>query len=436
VQIEKPAEGTKYSPAVVFDPTARFDPLNTEAAADVYKQKKSPKRGVATNFKQIAMPELLSFGVSWCYDWGSTYNPSRLEILKQSDMVYAPMGWNGVPQTSHLVNNRAAGAEYLLGFNEPNLAGQANLTPEQAAALWPAMVEAAAEADLRLVSPAMCWGTMAGYSDPVVWLDDFFARPEVSLDGIDAIAGHAYMPNTAGVKAFARKFAKYDKPFWLTEFCYDMNGRISDNPADHIDFMSEILTYLEADPLVGKYAWFMDTGMGTEGGNCALLDWVGRPSPVLTPLGVLYNSASSLDKTTYYAPSENIPAEHYSDSSATAIASGEGWSPTVVPRLTSDTAGTLDIDFGSKCWVEYMVDVPSDGTYRLEVRYAAPRELSLSLTTEWIEDQTAVYAATGSQTTWATAGVPVAMLSGKQTIRLGYVKGVASINWLRLTPAK
>jgi hypothetical protein len=421
---------------VVFDPSAQFPTLDTKAAADVYKQKKSQKRGVSTNFKVVAMPELLGPGVSWCYDWASTYNPSRLALYNSNDMVYAPMGWNSVPRTVDLVNNSAAGSEYLLGFNEPNLAGQADLTPQEAAALWPAMVDAATEAGLGLVSPAMCWGTMDGYLDPEVWLDDFFAQEGVSLEGVDAIAGHAYMPNTSGVKAFCRKFAKYGKPFWLTEFCYDLYGQISDDPAKHITFMAEILTYLEADPLICKYAWFMDTGMGTEGGNCALLDWVGKSSPTLSPLGVLYVGASSLDKETAYAPDENIPAEHYSDSSATAIAEGEGWNPSVVPALTTDTAGTLDISFGSKCWVEYVVDIPADGTYRLDIRYAAPRELTLSLTTEWIEDQTVVFPATGGQTSWSSAGKPVAMLSGKQTIRLGYVKGVASINWLRLTPAK
>ncbi len=431
--IEKPAPGTKLAVATVIDPEAEFAPLDGKAAEDVYKQKKSDKRGISTNFKVAEMPDLLSFGVSWCYDWGSAYDNVRQGRLSRNDMVYAPMGWNGVPKESDLKSNRITGSEYLLGFNEPNLSGQAYLTPQEAAELWTGMVEVAAAADLKLVSPAMCWGTMPGYSDPEVWLDHFFRQPGVSLDQVDAIAGHAYMPNTGGVKAFCRKFAKYGKPFWLTEFCYDLNGQISNDPAKHIAFMSDIITYLEADPSIGKYAWFMDTGMGTAGGNCALIDWAGKPSPVLTPLGVLYNSASSLDKETHYAPGENIPAEHYSDSSATAIAAGEDWSTTVVPLLTTDAAGTLDIRFGPDCWVEYMVDVPADGTYRLDVRYATPRAVEMTLTTQWIEDQTIKVAASGNETSWASAGAPVAMLSGKQTIRLSYAQGTARINWLRLT---
>ncbi len=434
--IEKPEPGTKLAVEDVIDPDARFAPLDNKAAADVYRQKKSAKRGISTNFKVAEMPDLLGFGVSWCYDWGSDYNPARQGQLSRNDMTYAPMGWNDAPDGKDLSSNRNTGSEYLLGFNEPNLSGQAYLTPREAAARWADMVEVAAASRLRLVSPAMCWGTMPGYSDPEVWLDDFFAQPGVSPDQVDAISGHAYMPNTAGVKAFCRKFAKYGKPFWLTEFCYDLNGQISNDPAKHIAFMSDIITYLEADPLIGKYAWFMDTGMGDVGGNCALIDWVGKPAPVLSPLGVLYNSASSLDKETHYAPGENIPAEHYSDSSATAIAAGEGWSATVVPSLTTDSAGTLDIGFGPDCWVEYMVDVPADGTFRLDVRYAAPRAVEMALTTQWIEDQKVELQATGGDTGWTSAGVPVAMLSGRQTIRLTYAKGTARINWIRLTPIK
>jgi hypothetical protein len=30
-------------------------------------------------------------------------------------------------------------AQYLLGFNEPDNSGQANMTPQQAAGLWPSL---------------------------------------------------------------------------------------------------------------------------------------------------------------------------------------------------------------------------------------------------------------------------------------------------------
>ncbi len=430
------------TPAEV-DGNAAFATLDADAAQnDVYKQKKSQKRGVATNFLITNMPDLLGPGVSWCYDWGGDYRADRWANLKKNGMVYAPMGWNNNPGLSSLKSNKSEGTEYVLGYNEPNLRDQANMSPTTAAGRWTGFVSNAKAAGIKIVSPAMCYGNTTGYSDPVVWFDEFLRKTGVSLDDMDAIAGHTYMPNTPGVKAFARKFAKYGKPFWLTEFCH-ANNTISTDRAQHMSFMSEIITWLEADPAIGKYSWFMDSGYGKQGGNCELIDRSdpsqplenGRPQPgVLNELGLLYISASSLDKTTYYSVGENIPAEHYSDSSATEPASAEdGWVATVVPYITTDSKGTLEIHFGTDCMVEYLIDVPKDGTYRLDVRYATARPLKMAFATEKVEDQTVEFESTGANDTWKTAGVKVYMRKGKQTIRLSYMSGMARINWIRFT---
>lgn len=424
------------------DGNATFADLDQAAKNDLYKQKKSEKRGTATNFLITNMPDLLGPGVSWCYDWGGDYRADRWEKLRRNGMVYAPMGWSGNPTVSSLEQNRSEGAEYVLGYNEPNLRDQANMSPSYAANLWRGFVSNAKAAGMKIISPAMCYGNTTNYSDPVVWLDEFLAKDGVSLDDIDGIAGHTYMPNTSGVKAFARKFAKYGKPFWLTEFCH-ANGTISTDRSQHLSFMSEIITWLEADPAVGKYSWFMDSGYGDKGGNCELIDRSDPSKPldrynpqagVLNELGVLYISASSLDKTTCYNVGENIPAEHYSDSSATESASSaEGWKSSVVPYPTTDGAGTLEIHFGTGCWVEYRVDVPEDGTYRLDVRYTSERPLKMTLTTKKIEDQSVEFEPTGAIDAWKTSGAKVYMAKGIQTIRLSYSSGMARINWLRIT---
>nr|AIA99580.1 hypothetical protein [uncultured bacterium contig00100(2014)] len=408
--------------------------LTQDPQDDVYKQKKSAKRGISTNFKITNMPDLLGPGVSWAYDWGDAYSELRWEALRRNKIAYAPMGWNNVPN-GKIAEHAKAGAEYLLGFNEPNLADQANISPAEAAKRWQGMLKLASDTGLKLVSPAMCWGTSkfdgVDYGNPVKWFDAWLAQDGVSLDQFDAIAGHTYMPNTSGVKGFVRMFAKYNKPFWLTEFCH-ANNTISTDRNLQMAFMSEILTYLEADPQIGKYSWFMDTGYGN-GGNSELIDWQGKMTPSLNPLGVLYVHASSLDKETHYNMNENIPAEHYSDSSATASASAaEGWKPSVLPYVTSDAKGTLEIHFGTDCWVEYLVDIPADGEYRFDIRYAAPRKLEMNFTSAAGETAVA-FEPTGNNKTWATAGVPVTLKAGKQTVRLSYKSGIARINWIRVT---
>lgn len=73
----------------------------------------------------------------------------------------------------------------ILAYNEPNLTDQANMTPTRASELWPNLVAVAEKLGMRLTSPAMNYGTLAGYSDPEVWLDEFYSKPGVSLDDVE-----------------------------------------------------------------------------------------------------------------------------------------------------------------------------------------------------------------------------------------------------------
>ena len=87
-----------------------------------------------------------------------------------------------------------AGSTHLLGFNEPNHQQQANLQPEEAAALWPQLqqvwplpgstllrpqgrgaVQAADKHGLLLGTPAAApCGAACVLPDPFLWWDRFF----------------------------------------------------------------------------------------------------------------------------------------------------------------------------------------------------------------------------------------------------------------------
>lgn len=76
-----------------------------------------------------------------------------------------------------LNNSLPRGATALLGFNEPNHAEQAALSPGDAAALWPLLEAAAGGAGgLRLGSPsaAPCGANCFWSPDPFAWLSEFF----------------------------------------------------------------------------------------------------------------------------------------------------------------------------------------------------------------------------------------------------------------------
>jgi hypothetical protein len=123
-------------------------------------QSKSAKRGVGYGFKSAADLTALAPGLSWWYNWAPTPDASVVNAYQALGMEFAPMQWNkdlnGTTVTADaLAAKIPAGAKYLLGFNEPNFKSQANLTPSQAAALWPVLQEVARRKNLKLVSPAV-----------------------------------------------------------------------------------------------------------------------------------------------------------------------------------------------------------------------------------------------------------------------------------------
>lgn len=53
--------------------------------------------------------------------------------------------------------------KYLLVAIEPNLTSQSNLTPSEAAAIWPGHEAISAHTGVQIVGPQITWGTRAGY---------------------------------------------------------------------------------------------------------------------------------------------------------------------------------------------------------------------------------------------------------------------------------
>lgn len=194
-----------------------------EGTETVSTMPRSTKRGVSFSITNITDAFLLSESISWYYNWGNTPNgdAQTQQFLEASDIDYCPMCWSGSYSADRIRAYVKAhpNVKYLLGFNEPNLTDQANMTPQRAGELWPAVVRLAKELNLKLGAPAMNYGTLSGYSNPIKWLDEFFSIDSVSIDDIDFIPIHCYMMNPSAVKGYVEMFEKYNKPIWMTEFC-------------------------------------------------------------------------------------------------------------------------------------------------------------------------------------------------------------------------
>jgi hypothetical protein len=115
------------------------------------------------------------------------------------------------------------------------------------------------------------------------------------------------------------RFAKYGKPIWLTEFCaWEYQEPLTTNAQVGYLFqrntMIEKVEFLELNPQVEKYAWFIPrTNNDGEFPYMQLLKKVqGTVLPgTLTELGQIYVNMSSFDLSKYYGLGEKIPAKNY-----------------------------------------------------------------------------------------------------------------------------
>src|SRR5580704_5437490 len=244
---------------------------------------KSAKRGVAYDLASPADLAALSPGVSWWYNWSPYPNAGvPANYATQYGMQFEPMLWTFNFTVSGMQTNG-----YILVLNEPNLVTQANVTPQQAAQMWPQFEVLASQTGAKIVGPAMTWGTMTGYEDPVAWLDAFYAAYEAANNGrqprIDYLAFHWY---DYGLAAQLDRLTKYGKPFWVTEFAnwHSQNDGAEINTlAKQEAQMTDMVATCESRSDVFRYAWY--TGrVSPDPHFSSLLSTSGQ----LTGLGQLY----------------------------------------------------------------------------------------------------------------------------------------------------
>jgi len=386
----------------------------------VSSQTKSAKKGLGYGNHSVADMEVISPGVSWWYNWYYQPEAAVFSSYQNLNMEFVPMAWNGDFDETALRNYLSAhpDVKYLLGFNEPNFTTQANMTTEEAAAVWPRLEAIADDYGLKLVSPAVNYcdncvdipGT-DNDSDPTAWLDAFFAAcPDCR---VDYIAVHWYACSVDALSWYIDMFKKYNRPIWLTEFaCWENNPTLD----DQMSYMIGALNYLEQDSSVFRYAWF--TGR-SDGPNISIFD---DASGTLTPLGDLYvNFNPGHDTTSFTDIPARIEAENYSRMQGIQL------------EKTSDVDGFANvgwIDDGD--WLEYNINVTEAKDYPFYVRTAgtATGQIAAQIDGETIKTMT--IPSTGGWQTWTTVSSNLSLPQGEHLLRLNVQTGGFNLNWLQI----
>ena len=229
---------------------------------------KSSKRGLAYNLIQSQDFEAIRSGVSWWYNWYFRTDATD-DFETDHEMEFIPMLWGYNQESDYVVLEEwllaHPNTDTVLVMNEPNLVDQANMTPLAAVAYWKRYEQFQADMlashgrYIRLVGPAMTWGTMPNYSDPVVWLDAFYAEFQAAEGRdpiIDALAFHWY---DYGLDDQLTRLEKYGKPFWVTEMAnwHVEAGWVIDSPEKQRDTMIDMVAVCEGREDVERYAWFI-----------------------------------------------------------------------------------------------------------------------------------------------------------------------------------
>ena len=237
------------------------------------------KKGLGSCDERTTPDELRRLHLGWYYNWKPLST-----IAPVPGVEFVPMFWSAgdlTPENISAVNQSAAA--HVLGFNEPDMVGQANMTPEECLELWPQLMTL----KQRLGSPAPATSS---------WLKNFL--PEAKRRGlrVDFVCLHRYPditdPDAVGKIEAMLKGAhrEFGLPVWFTECgaadvsAWHQPQLAKPTPGMARTFLKNLLAMLESLPFVERYAWFADR-VGDEYSLGTIFD---PHANRLTPLGEIY----------------------------------------------------------------------------------------------------------------------------------------------------
>ncbi|KAJ7164957.1 glycosyl hydrolase catalytic core-domain-containing protein [Mycena filopes] len=214
--------------------------LSTFAAA------RNPKRGfplVAGSESDLGRAN--NGQCSWFYNWSPSPSPA---VKVPPGLTFVPMQWGRDNVGQFLDSVRRSGAQTVLGFNEPELTGQSNIPPAEAAQLWQQHIQPLKNGGVRLGSPAVS-SAPAG----LPWLASFINACTGCT--LDFVVVHWFGEGANNFIGYLERvhatFPQYS--VWITEFACT-----SANSEDITTFLAAALKFLD-DPAQGwieRYSWF------------------------------------------------------------------------------------------------------------------------------------------------------------------------------------
>ena len=242
---------------------------SVQPAPSTNTQSGSGKRGLAYDNSSPNLNIFDGYGkITWAYNWGSSPGdlPSKFE--------YVPLCFKGsVNQTDWMDDAHAAigrGSSHLMSFNEPDMPAQANMAVADAVLAFNELMKPLATGNIKIGSPAVSNGVNANQG--LNWLTPFLQQ--CTGCPIHFVPVHWYgctNSPTCTVNGDVQMFKKQMQdamnaavvngqkvPIWITEF------------QTHLDeqaFLAQVLPWLDSQPQVERYSYFMASSVSLTSGN-------------------------------------------------------------------------------------------------------------------------------------------------------------------------
>jgi len=219
------------------------------------------KKGVGAWGFNGASQALAESGVSWYYTWSASPGVSG-----PPGVQFVPMIWGAADVTASTLGQVKQEGDDLLGFNEPDMSSQSNLTAAQALSLWPQLMATG----MQLGSPAVA----DDGATPGGWLDQFMSGAAARGYRVNFITLHWYGSDFATAAAVSQLesylqavYARYHLPIWLTEFALANFGAspVTPTPRQQAAFVTAATAMLQGLSFVQRYAWFGLEATPTDG---------------------------------------------------------------------------------------------------------------------------------------------------------------------------
>ncbi len=260
---------------------------------------------------QSDVDKISELNLSWYYTWGTEPLQNAPENVEFIPMLWGNFGENS-KEMRWINNEEYKKYNYVLTFNEPDVADQANMTPQRTVELWQ-QVKKIQAAGVKVSSPSTSTPTVLltdtnnAYGTVGGWYSVYDQLMVQAEEHDDFVAVHFYFdwPGDFILGILDDLHERTGKPIWITEWGvgqwtqsqdFDWTGGPDEGNWQRnmiVDFVNNILPRLDKIDYIERYAWFPFDGSNTEkfGNGASGLFFCGNDDPKkgqLTSVGKAY----------------------------------------------------------------------------------------------------------------------------------------------------